>query len=184
MKKTNFVCLTLASLLLGISPITVEAQNKDATAAVMHQKDFVKENPTADQDIKVLADYMNALLVSGDLDKAKSLLTDHFKGFGPGPNDSATADQVMATWKENYKTQTNRKVNFVENSWQVIQGDYKGNWVAMWGEYDCTINSKQVRIPFQSTARITNGKIDYVTSYWDNWSIYQSLGYTLTPPKQ
>jgi len=173
----------LALLLWVITSTKVQAQNKDATAAVVHQKDFVTENPTADQDIKVFGDYINALLVSGDFDKAKSFLADHFKGFGPGPNDSATADQVMAIWKENDKTQTNRKVNFVENSWQVIQGDYKGKWVAMWGEYDCTINGKQVRVPFQSTARIANGKIDYSTSYWDNWSIYQSLGYTLTPPK-
>ena len=85
--------------------------------------------------------------------------------------------------QENYKTQTNRKLNFVDHTWHVTEGQYKGNWVAMWGEYDCTINGKDVRVPFQTTAHITNGKIDSSISYWDNLSPSLSLGFTLTPPK-
>jgi len=181
MKTTKTTCLILASLLFGISSTNVQAQTTDATSA--YQKENIKENPTADQDTKVLADYTNALLVSGDLDKAKSFLADNFNGHGPGVNDSATAEQVIATWKENYKTQTNRKVNFVENSWLVTDGIYKGKWAVMWGEYDCTVDGKDVRVPFQTTAHIVDGKIDYSVSYWDNLSIFQSLGYTLTPPK-
>ncbi len=181
MKKTNIACLALASLLFIISSTNVQAQNTDVKSAVYHQKDYIGENPTADQDLKIFADYENAC-VSGDSVKARSLLADDYKGYGPGPSDSTTAEQVMNWWTQNYKTQSNRKVNFVEETYRVIKGDYKGNWVAMWGEYDCTINGKDIRVPFQSTAQITNGKINFTTSYWDNWSVYQALGYTLTPP--
>jgi len=182
MKTTKTACLILASLLFGISS-NAHAQNTAAQTTVYHHNDINKENPTADQDIKVLEDFENAI-VSGDLDKAKSFLADNFKGYGPGANDSATAEQVIGFWQENYKTHTNRKINFVDHTWQVTEGQYKGNWVAMWGEYDCTINAKDVRIPFQTTARIANGKIEMQISYWDNLSPSLSLGYTLTPPKQ
>jgi len=183
MKTTKTACLIWASLLFGLS-LNVRAQNTDAKGTVYHHNDYNKENPTADQDIKVLEDYTNALLVSGDLEKAKSFLAGNYKGYGPGPNDSATAEQVIATWQENYKTHTNRKANFVEHTWHVTEGQYEGNWVAMWGDYNCTINGKDVRVPFQTTAHITNGKIDSSISYWDDFRIYQSLGFTLTPPKQ
>jgi len=173
----------MASLLFGISS-NVQAQNTDAQKTVYHHNDFNKENPTADQDIKVLEDYENALLASGDLEKAKSLMADNFKAFGPGANDSATAEQVIAAWQENYKIHTNRKVNFVDHTWHVTEGEYKGNWVAMWGEYDFTMNGKDIRVPFQTTAHISNGKIESQISYWDNLRPSLFLGYTLTPPKQ
>src|SRR5678815_3841806 len=113
MKKTKTTCLIVASLLFGISSTNVQAQNTDANSTVYHHNDFNKENPTADQDIMVLEDYANALLVSGDLEKAKSFLADNFKGYGPAVTDSATAEQVIASRKEDLKTQSNRKLNFV-----------------------------------------------------------------------
>jgi ketosteroid isomerase-like protein len=181
MKKTKTTCLLMASLLFGISS-NVQAQNTDAASA--YQKEYIKENPTADQDVKMVEDYLNAVLVSGDLEKAKSFLADNFKGFGPGINDSVTAEQAIANRKEELKLHMNRKVNFVANTWLVTEGNYKGNWVAIWGEYDFTISGKDLRVPFQSTAHVTNGKIDYSISYWDNLSPSLSAGYTLTPPKQ
>lgn len=184
MKTTKTACLILASLFFGLSSTNVQAQNTDPSGTVYHHNDYNKENPTADQDIKMVEDYTNALLVSGDLEKVKSLLADNYKGYGPGPNDSVTAEQVITTWRENYKTHTNRKANFVEHTWYVTEGEYKGNWVAMWGDYNCTINGKSIKIPFQLTAHVTNGKIDSSIVYYDNLSSSLSLGYTLTPPKE
>ena len=85
--------MLIAALLFFVSLIRIQAQNTDAKSTVYHQKDYDVENPTADKDIKVLADYENALLVSGDSDVVRSFLADNFKSYGPGPSDSGTTDK-------------------------------------------------------------------------------------------
>jgi ketosteroid isomerase-like protein len=145
--------------------------------------DAVKTNPTADQDIKVVSDYLNAL-VAADFDKAKGLVAVNYKGYGPGPQDSATIEQAIKFWQANDSTETNRKIEFTPATFKVLSGTYEGNWVAMWGDYSCTQAGKDLRFPFQYTAHITNGKIDQDIVYYDRLYIYQALGFTVTPPKQ
>jgi hypothetical protein len=45
-------------------------------------------------DLKTVGDYVNAL-AANDLDKAKSLLAENYKGSGPSPKDSATREQQL-----------------------------------------------------------------------------------------
>jgi len=180
MKTTIQTCMLIASFLFFVSLTRIQAQATNATQ--QGYNDAVKANPTADQDIKVVSDYLNAL-VAPDFDKVRSLLAPNYKGRGPGPFDSATAEDVIKTWQSNDSSQTNRKIGSIPATFRVLSGDYQGNWVAMWGEYDCTINGKDLKIPFQYTAHITNSKIDNDITYYDRLYIFQSLGFTLTPPK-
>src|SRR5436853_4930167 len=145
MKKTIQTCLLATVLLFCVSLTAIHAQT---TAAAYHQKDVIGENPTADQDIQTVSDFLNAL-ASGDLTKVKSLLADQYKGRGPGPLDSTTAEQTIQQWQENYKTQLNRKITFVTESFRVLTGDLQGNWVSVWGDYTCTIDGTNIRLPFQ-----------------------------------
>jgi ketosteroid isomerase-like protein len=178
-KKTTTSCLFLATLFLMLSTVVVHAQS--GPSAQPRYKDMVGENPSAEADIKTASDYINALQ-AGDLAKMKSLLADNYKGYGPGPLDSANAEQELKNWGEGFKTQLDRKVNFIAETFRVMSGDLKGNWVSIWGDYSFTQNGKTAKFPFQSTMHVTNGKIDSGRTYYDRLYIMQTMGYVLTPP--
>lgn len=181
MKKSFLQGLLLASLLLVILTSKSEAQTSPVNQPTY--KEMVGLNPTAEADIKVVADYLNSL-VSGDLVKVKSSLASNYKGYGPSPNDSTNAEKTISEWTENYKTQTDRKFTSVSQTFRVLQGDLKGNWVAVWGDYTFTQNGKTVKFPLQYTARVTNGKIDSDRVYYDRMFVMESLGFKVTPPGQ
>ena len=160
--------------------MTAHAQAKPTPQ--LRYKDTVGENPTADADIQVVTDYLN-YLAAGNTDKAKMLLTDTYRGYGPAATDSVTRDKVMAEWQQRYKTQMNRKVRYEgQTAFQVKTGRLRGNWVSTWGEYTFTDAGKTLKAPFQHIAHVTKGKIDLDRTYVDNLSLTLALGYKLTPP--
>jgi ketosteroid isomerase-like protein len=54
--------------------------------------------------------------------------------------------------------------------------------VSTWGTYSFTENGKDVKVPFQFTARVKNGKINRSVVYYDQLAIMKTLGFTVTPP--
>ena len=181
MKTKMFFLSVFMLVLLLICPIAIKAQSSTATHP--KYKDLVAENPTADSDIKLVEDYLNSLLLSNP-DKAKSLLADNYMGYGPSPADSSNAEQTINSWKENYKTQLNRKVDFqAVITLRILAGNYKGDWVDVWGNYSCNMNGKDITLPLQYTSKVANGKIVADMTYYDNLYIVKKLGYTVTPPE-
>jgi len=141
------------------------------------------ENTNADKDLKTVSNFINAL-VAGDFTTAKSLMADNYKASGPSPKDSATRDQEITNWTEGNKTQTDRKTSFVSETFRVLQGDQKVDWVSVWGDYSFTQNGTTVKFPYQYTAHLTDGKIDRSFVYYDRQYISETLGYKLVPPGQ
>ncbi|WP_347159035.1 hypothetical protein [Pontibacter chitinilyticus] len=180
MKKTIKLSLLFVVFMLSVSVTVTQAQS--TSTAQPRYNDVVGENPNAEADMRVVGDYVNAL-VSGDLEKAKTLLANNYKGYGPAPTDSATSEQVISDWQRNYKSTSNRKVSFATQTFRVKSGIYKGDWVSLWGDYSFSENGKDVNFPFQYTARIANGKIETDRIYYDRLYMLQTLGYTVTPPE-
>ena len=172
--------MLLASVVTQVFVTVVHAQTTPAKQP--RYKDVVADNPNAEADMKVVGDFLNAL-TNADLDKAKSLLAEKYKGYGPSLLDSSTAEQTLTGWKENYKMQMNRKVSFVTQTFKVLLGDLKGSWVSLWGNYSFTQGGKNVSFPFQYTARVSSGKIDTDRIYYDRMFIMQTLGFKVTPPE-
>src|SRR5665213_50264 len=179
MKKTIKNGILMAALILATCVPSAKAQT---TSSEMKYSDMVGANPDAEADIKTVSDYLNTLLVAGDVDKATSMLTSNYMGYGPGAEDSADLQKTMDDWKKNVTTQQNRKVGFVQETFNVKSGDQAGHWVSVWGTYSCTQNGKDIKFPFQYTAHVTNGKIDKDIVYYDQLYIVKALGYTVTPP--
>ena len=167
----------------GILFMAASAQAQNAPANAPRYKDVVVDNPMAEADIKVVSDFVNALTLSGDQAKARSLVSPSFMGHGPAPTDSANIDQTLKNWSESYKTQMNRKNNFVTQTFQVTMGNLKGNWVSVWGDYSFTENGKTVTFPYQYTARVADGKIVTDRVYYDRMYILTQLGYKVSPPE-
>jgi len=177
MKRSLQQCLLLAALLLFTGTI-VRAQTDKKP---MHYKDAIGNNPTAEADIKTVTEFTNTL-VAGDLDKAKSYLADKCMTYGPGPADSAGVAEFAEHWKGNYKMESDRKVSFVAETFNVKTGGLAGHWVATWGDYTFTSNGITVKFPYHCAYHIADGKIDISRIYYDQLYIFQKLGYTLTPP--
>ena len=180
MKKHLTSTLLFAAMLVSAANLTAQAQTKPAAPA--RYADLVGDNPTAEADIQVVTNYLNAL-VAGNTDQARVLMADTYRGYGPGAADSVTRDQAMAGWQQRFKTQLARKTRLEgQTTFRVKAGRRRGTWVATWGDYLYTQNGKAMRAPFQYMAHVTKGKIDVDRTYVDNLSLYQALGYKLTPP--
>jgi len=175
--RSRLLKATIVFLFLAVGQITY-SQNKE-----LSYKDNVVENPEAEVDIKVVSDYVNAL-VNNEMAKAEQLLTEKYIGYGPAINDSINKQENINSWNQNHKVRTNQKVSFVTQTFRVLQGNLQGDWVSQWGSYTFTQNGKEIKLPYQFTARVSNGKIDRSTIYFDNLSVLLQLGYTVTPPKQ
>ena len=178
MKRTILASMITAMLMLTI-PNCLLSQTKPA--APPRYKDVVVDNPNAESDLKTVGDYINAL-VAADYVKAKSFLSDNYMGHGPSPKDSSNRDQTIAGWQENAKTQLNPKTSFVSQTFRVTQGNEKGDWISVWGDYSFTQNGTEVKFPYQYTAHITNGKIDRSGVYYDRLYIMETLGFKVVPP--
>jgi ketosteroid isomerase-like protein len=176
--KTN-IKKSLILVILFLSVYSTKAQIQPTTST--GYRDNVVDNPNAESDIKIVSDYLR-LLVSGDLDKAKSLLAPNYKGYGPSPIDSTTIEKTMSEWSQIGKTRTNQKVSFRNTTFRVTTGTTQGDWVSVWGDYNFTQNGKDIKLPFQFTARVTAGKIDGSRIYYDRLYPMQILGYKITPP--
>lgn len=178
MKNTSTTVLLCAGLLLAaLAPAS--AQN--APTKTPSYKESILDNPNAEADIAVVESFIKHL-VSGDLDKARALLTTDYKGSGPSPDDKFNAETVIANWKESIKTEKDRKVEFVTQTFRVASGNLKGDWVSMWGDYTFTTDGKTVKVPYQYTALVRSGKIATDVVYYDRLYVMQQLGHTLTPP--
>jgi hypothetical protein len=140
------------------------------------------ENPTAIEDIKVVTDYIDALMTN-KMDLVTSLVADAHVGIGPANGDTQTKTELVATWKEWNKLRTNQKNDYVRNSFSVVGGDLAGDWVSVWGTYSFTEKKMDIVLPYQYSAQVENGKILRSAIYYDNLAIAEMRGYELTAKK-
>jgi hypothetical protein len=98
--------------------------------------------------------------------------------YGPAYGDSATTDQVMKGWKELHEEYSAMSAEFVSNSWRVTEGEYKGDWVAQWGEWKAHHKKfdKDIIVPYHLIVRIDDGKIGVSFNYHDDQGAIKQLG--------
>lgn len=162
-------------LSLGLTRLTSWAQNTPMTT-----------NPNAQRDIQVVSDYVNAVTVTGDQEKARALVSPTYMGHGPGGADSATIEQTLKAYRLAQKFQLNRKTDFSAQSFRILSGTMKGDWVCLWGDYTYTDThnpaGQTVSFPYQYTAKVANGKIVSDRLYYDQASLFRAFGFKFIPP--
>lgn len=150
------------------------------------QMTFAQEsvpNPTENEDIKVVTDYIDAL-TNNKMDLAASLMAEDHIGAGPSANETQTKAETIASWKENHKVRTNQKNEYVRNSFRVKGGDLEGDWVSVWGTYTFTQNGIDMELPYQYTAEVKDKKIKRSILYYDKLALNIAMGMELTPAKK
>lgn len=170
MKNLLKVTVLIAFICIG----QINAQDKS-------YKEIVSENPTAEEDLKVVSNYLDAI-VNNKMDVVATLLADDYVSSGPSHGDTSTKTEEIENWKAAHKLRTNQKNEYVYNTFRVLEGDYKGDWVSIWGTYTFTENGTEIVLPYQYTAMVEKGKIKSSVIYYDNLAVVRAMGYTLTPP--
>lgn len=122
MKKTMKPVLLLATFFFAIATNSLHAQSSMQSPYLGQS---IVANPNAQKDIKLVSDYVNAV-INGDADNSRNFLATDYKGYGPSPADSATVEQSISNWKENYTRQSDRKVDFATTTFKVTEGQNKG----------------------------------------------------------
>jgi hypothetical protein len=169
---------TVLVAFLFIGQIT-SAQEKESKSF----NETVTQNPTAEEDIKVVADYLDAI-INNKMAIAESLLADTYVSSGPSNGETSTKAEEIAAWKNAHKVRTNQKNEYVVNTWRVLDGNFKGDWVSIWGTYTFTENGIEIILPYQYTASVEGGKITGAVIYYDNLAVVTAMGYTMTLPSK
>ncbi|QJP34693.1 hypothetical protein F0365_09960 [Nonlabens sp. Ci31] len=161
-------------LLILIGPVSW-GQEKSYT-------DNMMVNPSGKEDIKVVTNYIDALM-GHKMDIAADLLSDSYVGSGPSFGETETKAEYINFWKEAHAVRSNQNKDFVSHSFRVVDGNLKGDWVSIWGTYTFTQNTIEVNLPYPLTAMVTNGKIARSNIYYDKLAINTAMGYELTIQK-
>jgi limonene-1,2-epoxide hydrolase len=153
---------------------------------VQNANSFFTMNPDADEDINMATDFLQALLVNADFDKAKSMLADSYMDYGPGASDSVGTDQMIAMQQKMDSSESNWNIQYVARmSIRVPDGNLAGDWVFLWMQVSSLdkLSGKTITMPAHSVFKIVNGKIVFEFDYFDNLSALRQMGYTITPPQ-
>lgn len=165
------------ALLLGLSLTSQSTWAQNAPMTV---------NPNAQRDIQLVIDYVNAVTVTGDQEKARALVSPSYMAHGPGGADSATIEQTLKNYQQGQKFQINRKNEFSAQSFRIPSGAMQGDWVSLWGYYTYTDThtpaGQTVSFPYQYTAKVDKGKIVRDRLYFDELSVLKQFGFKLIPP--
>ena len=145
--------------------------------------EVITQNPTAEEDLKVVRDYLNAI-INNKMDVAENLLSDTCVTTGPSNGESSTKTELIDTWKEIHKVRTDPKNEMIVNTWRVLEGIYKGDWVGIWGTYTFTESGTEVIVPYNYLAMVEGGKIQEARIFYDKLSILTAMGGTVIPPNK
>ena len=88
-----------------------------------------------------------------------------------------TKAEIIAGWIANHKVRTNQKNDYVKHTWRVVEGEYLGDWVAVWGTYSYTQNGVDIELPYQFTAQVDEGKIQRSIIYYDKLAVNKAMGF-------
>jgi len=145
--------------------------------------EVITQNPTAEEDLKVVRDYLNSI-INNKIDVAENLLSDTCVTTGPSNGESLTKTELIDTWKEIHKVRTDPKNEMIVNTWRVLEGNYKGDWVGIWGNYTFTESGSEVIVPYNYLAMVEGGKIQEARIFYDRLSILTAMGGTVTSPNK
>jgi len=175
---------TIRTMTLVLSLALAQVTTAQDYAAKHNQT--ITANPSANIDLKTMSDYTKAL-VYNDMAAAESILADSFVNHGPAAKETQSKEETINTWVEIHKVRSNQEVDFVMTTFKVLEesnlNHLKGNWVSQWGTYTFTENGKDIVLPYQSTARIADGKIQESYMYYDRLAMLIGMGYTFAEPK-
>ena len=188
MKKIKSLS-TFLFLICTISLITYSCKDMDAKsdAGDTSQTEEAEVapyevSPNEEANMKLVTEFIDALL-SNDMVKAKSMVSDDFMDRGPSAKDSANIDQVTARWAATDSLRSNQDSGiFAANSLQVNDGPYTGDWVSVWGNYTADLNGSDYKydVPWHRVFQIADGKIVFTHVWYDSLAIALDLG-TVAP---
>lgn len=150
----------------------------------LKHNDVIALSKNADENAAVLNNYLDAL-VSSDLDRARSLLAADYQEHGPGYEKPMKAGQAIDSWQNSLNQRTDHSISDRRTlAYREKSGLNEGDWVMGWGVYHWTekAGGTMVELPYQITARVSDGKLKEARYYYDRAIVRDKMGYIAIPP--
>ncbi|GHB63166.1 DUF4440 domain-containing protein [Persicitalea jodogahamensis] len=147
--------------------------------------DVVALSKNADENVAVLNNYLDAL-VSGDLNRARSLLAADYQENGPGYEKPMNSEQAINSWQSSLNQRTDHRISDRRTlAYQEKSGLNEGDWVMGWGTYHWKekAGGTMIELPYQITARVSNGTLKEARYYYDRATVRDKMGYVAIPPE-
>ena len=146
------------------------------------------EGPDGSVETKVVDDFMKAF-TSKDLDAASEFLLENSMTYGPAVTDSASVDEWLATWQENFKNNIT-SITYTRSAQKFVQVTIQenpaiaGNWVLEWGMMNATYtDDSEAGIWWHAAFRVESGKITLSRAFFDRADLLTQRGYEIVPPQ-
>ncbi|WP_373512060.1 DUF4440 domain-containing protein [Persicitalea sp.] len=146
--------------------------------------DVVALSKNADENAAVLNDYLDALVAS-DLNRARSQLAADYQENGPGYKNPMNAEQAIASWQNSLNQRTDHRITDRRTlAYREKSGLNEGDWVLGWGTYHWKEKAGRatIELPYQITAKVSNGKLKEAHYYYDRAIVRDKMGYASIPP--
>lgn len=168
--------LLFVMLLFAGSPLFAQKTPK--------HNDIVALSKNADENAAVLNNYLDALVTS-NLDRARSLLAANYQEHGPGYEKPMNAEQAIDSWQNSLNQRTDHRITDRRTlAYREKSGLNEGDWVMGWGVYHWKekAGGAMVDLPYQISARVSDGKLEEARYYYDRATVRDKMGYVAIPP--
>jgi hypothetical protein len=176
-KTTSYGIAAIAFACFTFYSCAPTSSGDETTEKTTNSKNYhVSENDSA--NIAIAVGYITSL-VNGDGSVAQNSVTAGYMSRGPAMGDSATIEQVVASWATNASQRTNQDAGIqAQSGLTVTEGPLAGDWVHLWGIYTATDteSGKALSVPWHGAYKIQDGKISWSRSFYDNLAPYMELG--------
>jgi ketosteroid isomerase-like protein len=184
--------------LIGLVAVTSACSPAPADLVAPRLAAAASASDTVGERNKVLVNTYLDAVHRGDTVAMGTMLTDDFVGYGLGVKDRAdkqkTLDGVKRHWDEyKYGGKRYSRIEAIALTTTVDggRGRGKGDWVFEWGDLAIDYPASQeygeartATFAFHAAFRVTNGKIDTITTYFNHEDIMRQLGFKYLSPAQ
>jgi len=137
-----------------------------------------------EQNKALVNQYIQASL-TGDVTTMETLMAPNFKDHGPVKGDTTSRahylERMRKNWEVNYGSMKYDRITCLAHT--EVDGPLKGDWVLEWGTLGVTYKNGRppVSIKMHVVYKIKDGKITYVSSYYNEADALKQQGYTFVP---
>lgn len=183
MKKSNSLSiyvLVLCTVCLSIW----SCKEKEVTPEVVEKARLYDISPNEEANMALVNSFIDAIITNKP-EALKGLVTDDYMFLGPSAKDSVNVDQLAANWAVVDSLRSNQDPGIiVMTSLVANEGDLKGDWVHVWGNYTANVKGSDFsyNVPWHQVHQVVDGKIARTRTWYDRLDSALDMGTVVPAP--
>lgn len=185
MKKLSMLSIVLCTITLFAWSCKEQEANTE-TPEVEEEQRLYDISANEEANIQLVSGFIDALIANKG-NGIKDMVSDDYIFKGPAANDSLSVDELAANWAAVDSLRSNQNAGILAMTSLVAnEGDIKGDWVHVWGNYTADVNDSDFsfNVPWHQAYKVENGKITYTRTWYDRLSSALEMGTVISAPKE